>query len=139
MHFIKHLFSRHKCINNIYIDDSKDSMMPLLKCEECGREIGFIYYYDQKWMAFVHYQFKCYKKQIEKWVHEHTKDRNTMGYLSEQEWWKMLCGIKQHCEDCVLPMGCEQRSGECEEDSEGCESDRTGEVYQDGLNDMLVV
>lgn len=57
-----------------------------------------------------------------------------MGNLYEQEWREVLHNLKQWREDYVLPVGCEEWDGECEEDSESEESDRIGEEYIIGID-----
>lgn len=106
--YIKHLFKRHLCVNNTYIDDSKDELMPILKCERCDREIGFIYPDGSKWRVFIHNRFKRYRIEIERWVHEHTKDGKNIANSYEQKWEELLCNLKQWRENYIYPVGCEE-------------------------------
>lgn len=126
----KYLFKRHLCIENIFIEESDNEMLPIIRCVKCKREIGCIYFNGIEWRAFAHVKYKKYKLEIERWIYEYTKDRKNLGYTYEQDWEEMLYDHKQWCENNLFFMGCEEWDGECEEDSEGCESDGTGEGHQ---------
>lgn len=129
MNFIKHFFKQHLCVENIYIDKNVERPLPILKCKECGREIGFLYFNITGFKPFLEPKFKKYRQEIERWVNEHTKERNTMGGTSEREWEDMLHNIKQYDEDGVQSMGGKEWNGKCKENSEGREPIGFGETY----------
>lgn len=134
MSFLKHFFKKRACVKNIFIKDNGNRFTPALVCAKCNREIGFTYFDGDIWKAFVYPRFKKYRLEIEGWVREHTKDRNYMGNLHEQEWREVLHNLKQWRENYVLPVRCEEWDGECEENSEGEESDGIGEKYIIGVD-----
>lgn len=130
---------RRLCLKNIYIDDSENDLVPSIKCKDCGREIGFIYFENKEWKVSLYFGFKKYKSKIMRWVYEHTKNRDHLGYTYEREWEDMLHNIKQWREDGVLLIGCEEWDEECEENCQGGEPNGAGEENEDGLGNNPIV
>lgn len=64
--WLRHIFRRHQCVDSLTIDGD------WIRCGKCGREVGFVFWFDGRYECFVFHGYALYEKEIKEYVAEAT-------------------------------------------------------------------